>query len=1056
MGAASRTLHRGARRLRTAASGALLASAALLALGCATPDPEHIEFTRDIEPLLRRNCHECHNGGESSGGLDLGSRDAAFESGPSGLRLVPGNPEASEVFLRVAGLSKGERMPLGGRLETHEVELIRRWIEQGAAWPSGPREQRPHRAGWAYEPPQRPGPPPTDRTAWVRSPIDAFVLSRIQASGLKPSAPAGKEALLRRLSLDLTGLPPSIGEIDAFLADRSPASYERQVERLLGSPHYGEHWGRIWLDAARHADSNGYEKDKPRQVWAYRDWVVSALNADLGYDRFVIEQVAGDLLPNAGPAQRIATGFLRGSMTNEEGGADPEQFRVEALFDRMEVIGKAVLGLTVQCAQCHDHKYDPISQREYYGLLAMLNSTHDSMQAVYTREEQRVRDEVLGEIRRIERGLQRENPDWRDRMAAWEAQATATPVLWSVLEAAIPLGSGEKYLVLEDKSILAQGFAPTQSTVSPVARLAPGTVRAVRLELLTDPRLPLRGPGRSPVGSAALSEVTLEIAPAATPEAWSPVAIGDATADFESPARLQDPTLFPQSDGRRRTLGGVLKAIDGDELTAWHTDVGPGRRNVPRKAVFRLSEALAVRAPSLLRVNLVMKHGGSNTDADRTLNVGRFRLSVTDIADAAADPLPAEVRRIVSTIPRESRTAEEEAAVFRFWRSTEESWSDANARIQRLWSRHPEGSTQLVATALEESRATRLLERGDFLRPGETVAPAAPSSLHRLRAEGASPNRLDLARWLVDRKSPTTARAIVNRIWQGHFGTGLVESTEDLGRRSSAPTHPDLLDWLAVELMDSNWSLKHVHRLIALSSTYRQSAEASSQRLRLDPHNRLLARAGRFRLDGEAVRDVALAAGSLLVRDLGGAPVYPPAPEQLFRPPASYAEKHWPAEAGLPGNYRRSLYTFRYRSVPYPVFETFDAPSGKFSCVRRDRSNTPLQALVTLNEPVFVDAARHLALLALSEPAPADGERIAFVFRQVLSRRPERDERAELGALLSRLRSRFRSRSGTARARALAGFAAGPETGPARARELAAWTGLARTVLNLDEAITRE
>ncbi len=1028
---------------------------ALVALSCQTPGPERIDFARDIAPIFRDRCYGCHGEQQSNGQLRLDSREIAFEEGPSGHRLVPHRPKESELYRRVAGTGPRERMPLGGSLDSREVERIRLWIEEGAEWPARDSVPGNPAPDWAYSPPERREPPAAGRGEWTLNAIDRFVLARLEAAGMDPSPRATKETLLRRLTLDLTGLPPTIGEIDTFLADTRPGSYGRQVDRLLASPHYGEHWGRVWLDAARYADSNGYEKDKPRQVWAYRDWVVGAFNSDMPYDRFVIEQVAGDLLPDAGQSQQVATGFLRNSMVNEEGGADPEQFRMEALFDRMEALGKAVLGLTVQCAQCHDHKYDPISQREYFGMLAMLNDSYESSRAVYSPGEQRERRRVLDSVREVEQALQRSTPDWRDRLGAWEAEASAGLPQWTVLDARIELGSGEKYRVLPDKSILAQGFAPTQSTVSPVAAVNPGTVRAVRLELLTDPRLPLNGPGRSFRGTAALSEFNIEAAVQSAPGVWTAVPVGSATADISPAPRLQDPVLFPQADGEPRTVGGIGLAIDGDDLTAWHTDTGPGHRNSPSKAVFRLAEPLSVEEPSLLRFNMVMKHGGSNTDADHSQNLGRFRLSVTEHANASADPLPAPVRAIVSGVPPPARTPEQEALLFRLWRSTVPAWEAANRQIERLWQEFPEGTTQLVAVQRDEPRVTYVLDRGDFLRPLEPAEPGVPSAMHPMAAVPATPGRLELAEWLVDRRAPTAARAIVNRIWRSHFGVGLVESVEDLGTRSSQPSHPALLDWLAVELMESDWSLKHVHRLIVLSETYRQSSKIEPEGRGRDPRNRLLARAGRFRVDAETVRDIALGASGLLVRDLGGRPVYPPAPELLFRPPASYAPKRWPVESGR-HRFRRGLYTFRYRSVPYPAFETFDAPSGKFSCVRRERSNTPLQALVTLNESAFLESARFLALAALAETAADEAGRVGSVFRRVLSRRPASAERSELLSLLRRLRSRFARDGRGAHSLAFDGSAIPPGAAVASETELAAWTALARVVLNLDEAIMRE
>ena len=415
----------------------LLLSVAALSLAV-----EPIEFARDIEPIFQERCYACHGEAQQLGQLRLDSRSVATVEGPSGPRIVANDPEASAIYQRVAGLGDGARMPLGGQLAEAEIASIRAWIEQGAIWPEGSGTDEGLSEHWAFVPPERPE-LPRNQGNWGSNPVDSFVLAKLEAEGLAPSARAPRATLLRRLSLDLTGLPPSVEETDRFLSDRGPEAYGRLVERLLASPHYGERWGRIWLDAARYADSDGFEKDKPRQVWFYRDWVVNALNADMPYDRFIVEQIAGDLLPGTTQDGQVATGFLRNSMINAEGGANPEQFRMEAMFDRMDAIGKAVLGLTVQCAQCHDHKYDPISQRDYYRLFAFINGSHEATQAVYTPEEDQLRAEIFEGIREIEQDLRRRAPDWRNRMAEWEREEASSQPEWTVLQTNIKLGSGE-------------------------------------------------------------------------------------------------------------------------------------------------------------------------------------------------------------------------------------------------------------------------------------------------------------------------------------------------------------------------------------------------------------------------------------------------------------------------------------------------------------------------------------------------------------------------------------------------------------------------------------
>ena len=1027
----------------------------LVSIATISPAAERVDFATDIQPIFATKCYTCHGEGQQLGQLRLDSRSVATASGPSGARLVARDPEASSIYRRVAGLGDAVRMPMGDQLSEDEIASIRAWIEQGAVWPEEGGSDQGLREHWAFAAPRRPEPPEATEI-WGSNPIDRFILARLETEGLSPSPRASRQTQLRRLSLDLTGLPPTLEDTEQFLADSGPEAYERAVERLLASPHYGERWGRIWLDAARYADSDGFEKDKPRQVWFYRDWVVNALNEDLPYDRFVIEQIAGDLLPNGTQDERVATGFLRNSMINAEGGANPEQFRMEAMFDRMDAIGKAILGLTVQCAQCHDHKYDPITQRDYYRLFAFINNSHESTRAVYAPEEERLRADIFARIAEIEDDLRRRAPDWRERMAAWEREEASGRAQWTVLDTHIKLGSGEKYQVLPDKSILADGYAPTRSVVTPEGRLEPGTITGFRLELLTDPRLPLGGPGRSFLGTAALTEFGVQVASDDDPDKWRKLAISRATADVNPPITWLDPFLFPDKDGKRRVLGDVGFAIDGFEMSAWNADAGPGRRNESRNAVFVLNEPLVAEEPMLVKFDLSMRHGGWNSDDNQSLNMGRYRLSSTQDPDPVADMVPQRVREIMDSVAPAERTAEQEAAVFSHWRTTVGEWERANAEIERLWERHPEGTSQLVMNERETPRATSMLQRGDFLRPTERVAPGVPTFLHDMAESPDVPGRLALAHWLVDRQSPTTARAIVNRVWQGHFGTGIVETAEDLGRQSPAPSHPGLLDWLAVELIENGWSLKHIHRLIATSETYRQASAVSAELLERDPDNRLLARGARFRVDGELVRDIALATSGLLTYQMGGAPVYPPAPDFLFLPPVSYGPKRWYVESGAQ-RYRRGIYAFRYRSVPYPVFSTFDTPTGDFACVRRDRSNTPLQALVTLNETVFMEAARELGRRTLAEGGGTDPERVDYAFRRVLARSPEGTERDELLSLLFSQRGRIESGELDAAALAFGEANEGLDgTAEFEVADLAAWTAVSRVLLNLDETITRE
>jgi mono/diheme cytochrome c family protein len=1010
-----------------------------------------VDFERDVLPIFKSRCFSCHDARKQKASFRLDIRSRAIKGGESGKRaIVPGKPDESDLFRRITSRSEDEQMPpSGNRLTAQQITVLRTWIESGAKWPDALANEGAGRKHWAFLPPSRPPLPAVRRGSFVRNAIDQFILERIEKEGLSPSKEADRITLARRLYLDLIGLPPPPEEIDAFLADRSPNAYERLVDRLLGSPHYGEKWGRWWLDAARYADSDGFEKDKPRFVWFYRDWVIDALNRDLPYDRFIIEQIAGDLLPKATQAQRVATGYLRNSMINEEGGIDPEQFRMEAMFDRMDAIGKGVLGLTIQCAQCHTHKFDPLTQTEYYRLFAFLNNSHEANVTVYTPAEQMKRQHILHEIRSIEREIQQRRPDWRKEMAEWEKKVTTDQPKWTIIRPTIPDEStgGQKYLPQSDGSFLALGYAPTKHRVHFTVKLEQKEITAFRLELLTDPNLPRGGPGRSIEGTAALSEFEVMAGSPDAPGKLEKVKFKKATADVEMPVTPLK-SIYDDRSGKKRILGPVSFAIDGRDDTAWGIDIDPGRRNQPRKAVFTAEKPIRGDKGVILHIYLKQSHGGWNSDDNQTHNLGRFRLSITDFPDAVADPLPARVRAILD-IPAEKRNSAQVNAVFSFWRTTVPEFKEDNARIEALWKQHPEGATQLTLLERKNGRTTHVLKRGDFLKPGEPVEPDVPAFLHSFPA-GLKKDRLGFAKWLVDRRSPTTARAFVNRVWQAYFGAGLVSSSEDLGTQCEPPSHPELLDWLAVEFMESGWEIKKLHRLIVTSSTYRQSSTVTPELLAKDPANRLLARAPRFRVDAEIVRDVALSASGLLRQRIGGPSVYPPLPGFLVLPPASYGPKVWKEETG-PDRYRRALYTFRFRSVPYPALQAFDAPNGDFACVRRPRSNTPLQALTALNEPLFVECARGLAARVLRERAESDDRRLSYAFRLCCGRAPEKAELAVLTNMLNRQRKRFTSPGAKPE-----DLATGAMSSGVAASEAAAWVAVARVLLNLDETMTRE
>ena len=1061
------------------------------------PANRKVDFAKDIQPLLANNCYECHGSEKQKGALRLDQKEAALKGGDTGPILVAGKSVESLLIQVVTGTKEDiARMPKKrDPLTDEQIGILRAWIDQGADWPeSAVTKGKDWKKHWAFTAPTRPTIPQVANLRWARDPIDAFIAERLEKEKLPPSPEADKITLLRRLSLDLIGLPPTIEEVDAFVADKSADAYEKQVERLLASPHYGERWGRQWLDAARYADSDGFEKDKFRYVWFYRDWVIHALNKDMPYDEFVIEQLAGDELPNATQEQIVATGFLRNSMINEEGGVDPEQFRMDAMIDRMDCIGKSILGLTIQCAQCHDHKYDPLKQEEYYRMFAFINNDNEAQRVVYTPDEQMKVANLSRQMRDIEAGLRHTTPDWEQRLAKWEKSVKSDQPAWIVLRPTVEDIStgGQRYLPQPDGSFLAQGYAPTKHTVKLWVTNDLQNITAFRLELLTDSNLPCGGPGRSFKGTCALTEFKVEAIDAQQPTNRTSVKFAKVTADYEQEETPLEPNFYDKTD-KKRVTGPAQFAIDGKEDTAWGIDAGPGRRNQERKAVFECATNLGFSGGTILAISLAQNHGGWNSDDLMNNNLGTFRISVvTNTPGVSADPVPKRVRDIFA-IPKDRRTPAQVAALFSYWRTTAPEFKEANEKIEALWKEWPNGATTLTLMARDELRETHILKRGDWLKPQNAVMAGVPAFLHPLdeTVEGASilspeisargdarpaDSRLSFAKWLVDKRSPTTARAVVNRLWQAYFGIGIVATSEDFGMQSEPPSHPELLDWLACELMQPSWkfenrnpnseanpsstfkpwSLKHIHRLIVTSATYRQSSKVTQDLYTRDPYNRLLARGPRLRVEGEIVRDIALSASGLLNPKIGGPAIFSPAPEFLFQPPASYAPFPWKEETGS-DRYRRAVYTFRRRSTPYPVLQVFDAPNGDFSCVRRMRSNTPLQALASLNETVFVECAQALAKKTVENGGQTDDERITYAFRHALSRPPTPDEKSDLTSLLQKQTKRIAdgwvnpNEIATGKNEVSAELPKG-----ATPTQLAAYTVVCRVLLNLDETITKE
>ncbi len=832
------------------------------------------DFEGDVLPILAGHCHDCHAGEDAESGLRLGRGADLLVGGYRGPAIVPGKPEESPLLIAVLGDDDELRMPpedAGEPLTTEEIDTLRRWIEAGAPGignidAAAAGEQRRESDHWSFQPVVRPQLPAVQSAERVRTPIDHFILYRLEAEGIEPSPEADRATLIRRVTLDLTGLPPTPEDVLEFERDTRADAYERLVDDLLQSPHYGERWGRHWLDLARYADSNGYTIDGPRSIWKYRDWVIAALNDDMPFDRFTIEQMAGDLLPDAELAQRVATGFHRNTLVNEEGGTDDEQFRVEAVVDRVSTVGTVFLGLTLGCARCHDHKFDPVSQREFYQLFAFLNGDNEPQVEVPSPEHLRQRAMIAAQVQPLEAELKRRREELDAELARWEAE---------------------------------------------------------------------------------LSE---------------------------------------------ETRGGLA-----DDVQA----------------------ALAVPA------------------AER--NEEQKKILVE--AHRAADAEHGRLTRAISGLNKQLPTV----------------------------------PTTLVLARRGEPRTTHIHIRGDFLRHGEQVSPDVPDVLPALPDNVPEhPTRLELARWLVDPSNPLTARVTMNRVWQAYFGRGLVETENDFGTQGSPPTHPQLLDWLASEFIERDWSLKAMHRLIVTSSTYRQASHYREDLEPRDPRNLLLARQSRLRLEAEAIRDCALTVSGLLSPAIGGPSVFPYQPEGVMR--LAQVKRAWQISPGE-NQHRRGMYTYFWRSTPHPFLKTFDAPDSNTTCTRRTRSNTPLQALTLLNDQSFVECAEALAARIAAWPAENDTQRLRRAVRICLSREATDYELERLAELLDAESGHptdvpladapLASAEGTTTDLAAyvgsdvvqtvaATDSDAPSSQAGQPADKSAWIAVARVLLNLDEFITRE
>ncbi|MEZ6197029.1 MAG: PSD1 and planctomycete cytochrome C domain-containing protein [Planctomycetota bacterium] len=1151
-----------------------------------------VSFSRDVLPVLSEHCFACHGPDEAAreAELRLDHREDALLAHEDGAGIVPGDAAASRIIVRMKAEDPDDRMPPPETKKAptaEQIAILERWIAEGA----------PYEGHWAFSPPARPEPPEVSREEWRASPIDRFILARIEAAGLAPSPEADRRTLARRASFDLRGLPPSPEELAEFLADESPDAFARLVDRFLASPHYGERMAVPWLDAARYADTNGYHHDYFRAMWPWRDWVIGAFNENLPYDRFVVEQLAGDLLPDATRAQKIASGFNRNHMVNNEGGAIPEEYQVEYVVDRVRTTSSVFMGLTMACAQCHDHKYDPISQEEYYRFYDFFNRVPETgldgdpmapkpSLAVPDANEEAALAAAEAELAAARAALDAPQPELDAKQRAWEdAMRAELAWRWSALHPQAARSTGGATFEIEaDGTLLAGGENPGVATYAIELETELTGLRALWLEVMMDPRIPGGGPARNSHGNFVLSEFRATAVSKEDPTKRVPVTFGRAIADYS-----QDRYEIP-------------KAIDGNPGTGWAVDGHKRRAN--RSAVFLAKEPFGFPGGTILEIEIEQNYGGEHT-------LGRFRLHATgdasrraelaaselgdwsmigpfpgleglplrrdfgpesdlagegehgglgwrprpDFADGAlhgfagADEaigttylrrvircetertmrvaigsddavalfvngrrvflndvrrplakdqdlvelalaagenvllmkivnhggsagmfferraeyptvLPGDVTRALAT-PAEAREARLEKALRDHFRTSEYApWARMLDRVSRAEDEAAGLRSRLTRVMVMQDRPgmrmTHVLERGVYSAKGAPVTAGTPRALPPL-PEVESPNRLDLARWLVRPDHPLTARVWVNRVWSILFGRGLVETVEDFGTQGTPPTHPELLDWLAADFVEHGWDTKRLVRQIVLSRTWRQSARVRPELHEADPKNELLARAPRYRLTAEFVRDNALAISGLLVEDVGGQSVKP------YQPPGLWAEMTFAAGQKDEDDFfrrdegdalwRRGLYTYWKRSCPPPQLQTFDAPTREVCTLRRARTNTPLQALVLLNDETYLEAARAFAERLLAPEGQSDAERLARGFEIAVARRPNAREAERIAAILDDQRQRFADRAEDA-SKILA-HGASPRRMDLEPREHAAWTLVASVLLNLDETMTR-
>ncbi|MEA2736061.1 MAG: hypothetical protein QOE14_2512 [Humisphaera sp.] len=1009
-----------------------------------------IDFNRDIRPILSDNCYACHgpDAGHRKADLRLDTKDGLFAVKDDVAAVVPGKLDDSVMWLRVSSDDEEFRMPhhsSNKRLKPEQIETIKLWIEQGASW----------KGHWSYIPPERPAPPETDNLppAFVHNPIDNFVGEKLREHSLAPSPDADRITLIRRLSFDLTGLPPTASQVDAFVNDKSADAYDKVVDRLLASKNFGERMAVHWMDLVRFADTIGFHSDNPREVWPYRDWLIKAFNDNKKYDEFTREQLAGDLLPGATREQKIASGYNRLLLTTGEGGAQAKEYVKKYESDRVRNVSTVWMGATMGCAQCHDHKFDPYATKDFYRMAAFFADIQEPAirlpepeLMLATPEQEAELTKLASAITTTQKKLDTQTPELAAAQEKFESQyqSEKDAIKWQRLQVteARSLGGAAMTIGADKSSVLVSGAKPATDTYEIRTLTRMKNISGLKIEALPHKSLAANGPGRAGNGNFVITEIDVQTEYGSGPKDH-PLAFTAATASHEQAS-------FAEENPYRRWT--PLATIDGDKYgEKWGWAI-LDKTGVANHAVYETPFNFGDGDRVVLKIRLKMNHGDAHT-------LGHFRFYLTDsprpIRALPDKGIPPAIVKILET-PKEKRTDKQVAQLAAHYRSIDPTLQPAREELAKLTQQRTAVSAGIPRTLISVSgppRVTRVLARGNWQdESGEIVAPGVPAFMRQIELSpdrGAS--RLDLANWLVARDNPLVARAFVNRMWKMFYGNGIAKPLDDLGAQGEWPTHPELLDWLAVEFMESGWDVKHLIRLMVTSGTYRQSSNQSQKLREADPYNKWVARQTAFRLDAEFVRDNALAISGLLVDQLGGPSVKPYQPDGYWEF-LNFPKRTYPQDKGT-SLYRRGMYTWWQRMFLNPSLLNFDAPAHEECTAERTRSNTPQQALTLLNDITYVESARVFAARIMNECKGDTPTRIGWAFKQALSREPTPQELPVIKELFEKQRQRYLTDAPGADALTSTGEA--PYAEGLAVADLAAWTSVARTILNLHETITR-